>query len=230
MTGTSIWNLPIGVANQIYNIANVMLIFGATFTVIATIALFWTGGIREKATAEQIAVLNASARQFESETEKAKQKIAELNLQIAQINLPRKISTSLEKELTNIATKYPSIKFDAAFNDGDGESEAFLIQLENVLRAAGWDPEGWSGNTMAIDFPDRPSVGQVATDGVVFYYHANSALRLAPIAEKLADALKVEGIAATWQEGDWKPLNQGGSDLRTEVLHVIVGKKVAFQN
>ena len=44
-------------------------------------------------------------------------------------------------------------------------------------------------------------------------------------AQALVSALKGLGMVSAVEVGDWKPLAAGGSDLSTNHIHILVGRK-----
>ena len=147
------FDIPLDIANAIYNTANVILILGAVLVAVGTIAAIWTGGIRDRFADERIsqneaetfravadaasankgaaranertALLENEAEQARLETERLRQQMAWRRLNEGQI---RKIASgvaglAIPLQLTGIAN--------------DPESMLFASDIRRALLTAG---------------------------------------------------------------------------------------------
>jgi len=77
------FNISLALANTIYVIANVMLVCGAVLALVGTMAVFWSGGIRDKYADERIASNEAETARAKAEAAKAQLETERLKAQVA---------------------------------------------------------------------------------------------------------------------------------------------------
>ncbi len=113
---------------------------------------------------------------------------------------------------------FAGMQFDVALNP-DSETQTFLLQLEDVLAAAGWKEIGWAGAKPTLTRTKHSLAGVVALSGVVIQMRVDQVAKLSPAANALAAALQLEGISASAE------LGEGIKDENAAALHILVGNK-----
>lgn len=142
----SMFDVPLATANAIYNLANVVLIFGAVLVTVGTIAAIWSGGIRGMYADERIsqneintasaneaaANANEHAALLAKEAEQARLETEQLRQQMAW----RRLS---EDQIRNIAGGLAglAIPLRMAAIANDPESMLFALDIRRALLAAG---------------------------------------------------------------------------------------------
>ena len=119
------FDIPLDLANAIYNTANVVLILGAILIAGGTLTAIWTGGIRDRFADERISQNENEAAQARLETER-------LRLHMAW----RRLS---EGQIKNIAGGLAGlgIPLRLAAIANDPESMLFAVDIRRALLAAG---------------------------------------------------------------------------------------------
>ncbi|MFD6316934.1 hypothetical protein [Methylorubrum thiocyanatum] len=154
----------------------------------------------------------------------AEKQAAEFSLIIERLRQGRMLSDGAKIFVSQACARFPGINFDLAANPGDQESRDFMISLANILVESGWSAKTYSGNTIKYGLTNGIQFGEVTVSGLVFLIHKSNENDFRPAAEALRDALNQFGIKARIAVEDWRKLQQGGSDLSTDVLHIHVGK------
>lgn len=183
----------------------------------------------QTAAGKLISQANSRAEEAIERTAEANVTIAQLNLQIQKFKMPRSITIEQANLIYAACKPYKGTIFDAAINEQDAESMAFETILQELLKNCGWIQVDWSGNNMQITRKGSASVGSIGASGVAIVYHGSNKENLQAPAEALAKAITNDGISAAAEQQDWQSRREAGndgSDLRMDVLHVIVGQKV----
>lgn len=76
-------NIPLSLANTIYFIANILLVFGAVLALVGTMGIFWSGNLRERYADERIAINEAQTAHAKAEAAKAQLETERLKAQVA---------------------------------------------------------------------------------------------------------------------------------------------------
>ena len=143
----SIWNVSLDAANLIYALSWIGLLVGAALTLLATAAVFWSSGVRDKYADERTVSLEFSTA--EAKLEQAK--IQESNLRL-QIDLERERAARIEIE-TGLASRRVSPQQCAGTRERlaqvrllpqtlvitqlEEESNIYAAQITDCLKGAG---------------------------------------------------------------------------------------------
>jgi hypothetical protein len=151
--GASVWDLPIGLANQLYRIAYVVVVLGALFTGVATIMLRWTTSLRDKNTSAQIAKLN----KFLEQTRAHNQQLVNDNLKLqyklqiqtanthrpqlqTQSSKPRQLENkqiNILKEAIRAKASTESLVLEIRTDESCADCSSLSHQLRQLAEAAG---------------------------------------------------------------------------------------------
>lgn len=208
------FNISQDTADSIYTYSNIALIIGAIITVIATIGVFYSGGIRERYSNERIASNERLTAAAQAEAAIANENAAKASESAAQSNLK---AAEVERQNTELRIKFANRRIDEKQYDilveelrknpspfnietmSDPESGLYAADIVRVLTAANWTVERKT-------FP----LG-VIWHGIIIYQTND------PAASHLADALKKAGIQF-----------HIGTEFRDKVTIMVGGKPPVF--
>ena len=139
----SIWNSSIETANTVQSIAWIGLIGGATLTLIATMALFWASGVRDRHSEHQIAAARTDYEQLKQQVE------------------PRRITEAQAQTIAS-AIQRTGLRASIFVTTSDPEAANLRADVEEILRLAGDPKPRWKTSLipqqftgMAIQGPDN---------------------------------------------------------------------------
>jgi hypothetical protein len=202
-----IFDVSQGVADLIFNAANIGLIVGAALVLVATIAVFWTGGIRERYAEIRIsgneaetAKANADVGKANAEITKAKAAIAEANaraleaqLALEKFKAAREIPPEQRARIAEKLKQFSGQEFIGLVATSVGDAWGLWQRINLTLEMAGWvrlPPPGLAVGTPPAGVPRTPDAG------VIVFFYAQLWADLHLRAEALAAALTAEGIPA----------------------------------
>ena len=154
------------------------------------------------------------------QAEEAKERAAQANLELAKFKAPRTLSPEQQKRVSDNLKLFAGAQFDMALNT-DPESQDLLPQIEDALKASGWDELDWSGGDLVFKRAGRPVAGIVVMTGVIVQMHPDEVPVLRDAAAALASALSMQGISARAEPG----LGTGITNNNPKAIHILVGKK-----
>lgn len=153
-------NLSEETASIINSYANIAVIVGAALVLVGTIAVVWTGGIKEIYTNELISNNKTKAEVAQKEAEKAKEHTAKLFLEAEQARLEQQRLKAqlawrrLNKEqiiiLQNNLNNQLNDKVWLTFVGDDPESRLYREDFNNVFSSLNIPTKFFSGYTMAV--------------------------------------------------------------------------------
>ena len=140
-------------ATAFYNFAMVALILGALITIVATIGLIWSSGMKSRYADEHLANAFTRQEQAKAEAAKANERAAELLLRAQQVQLdqekthlelahvravsePRRISSEQRAKIIKALLGHP-MAINLLSPGNDPEAKQFAADLTATLRAAG---------------------------------------------------------------------------------------------
>lgn len=174
---------------------------------------------------EKTALAEQRAAEAELQAEKLKAtvanadgRVAETYRELSELTTPRALTPDVRAMIADKMKPFAGIQFDVALNP-DTETQTFLLQLEDVLAAAGWKEIDWAGAKPTLTRNKHSLAGVVALSGVVIQMRVDQVAKLSSAANALAAALQLEGISASAE------LGQGIKDENAAALHILVGNK-----
>ena len=191
-------NMSLETANVINNVANIFLAVSLAVGLISTVAISWTGNIKEEALKRDLAAANIQAAQANERAAEANKKAEEERLARIKIEAriaPRTMTQAQQNEITDKLAHLPKQTGIVRAAPSTPESEMFARVLSAPLNAAGWDMTPAQGSpTATILFPTG-----VIINWAMDWTHPNMSEQgdRAVAAETLAGILNELGIAAS---------------------------------
>jgi hypothetical protein len=197
-------------ADQVYSLANWVLIGALVFGVIATFAVVVSGKIKDEKLARELKEKDGQIAEANARAEEAK-------LELAKFRAPRDISEDQRAKLAIGLKKFSGTVFD--ISGGDNETLMFALGIADTLTKAGWRIISWTGGKTTIHLPNRTfSAGFVMTTGVHIQIFDPT---FSKASEALVNALKLagfEGVQVTLENVPQEHPNRN-------VIHINVGPK-----
>lgn len=144
---------------------------------------------------------------------------------LAVANLPRRLSDAQIDDLVSKCSIFSGTQYDMAVPEGDPEAIDLLKTIDLALKKAGWVAKDFTGNTMRYRYQEGVLTGTTSNWAIAIVVSEKNKLRLGPAAANLAEQLGRSGVEAVWSPVAWKSLQEGGTDLSLDLVHVFVGKK-----
>ena len=159
----------------------------------------------------------------QSAGEAAKAEAAKAQLELAKFKAPRTLSSEQVGRISAKLLPFASTQFDMGVGpQGDPEPDLLGQSIYRALLNAKWVPIDWATRdaSMTLGRPGLPTFGSVAVTNLIVDIHPSQTSKLWPIAQALAEALAIEGIAAEAQQGS------GGRNTNENAIHVMIGRKL----
>jgi hypothetical protein len=156
----------------------------------------------------------------------AQQRDAEMRRRLTKLYQPLALGDRQVSTFVAQCSDAAGARFDATADGGDSQSFEFLQMLRPMLADAGWVEVDWSGDAAALGRPPHAEIGARAAPAVILLTHRGADPGLAEAVRTLQRALTAIGVLATAQVTDWAG-GQDGHALRTDVVHLIVSKRVS---
>lgn len=224
--------MSVDLLKSIFDWATIVLI---ALTVFSGAGALITGNIigkRQDATLRQLerSASDAKTAQQQVETELATQKERTANaekaasdaaLALAKFKQWRVLTKEQQREITAKVKPFFA-KFDVATSNAS-EPLSLVIQIEDLLSAAGWRECDWPMTTgelanSVITRPGRATIGLAVEHGLTIQVAQSDKEELLGVAKTLASALSAEEIHAVAQ---FMAINQANK----HTIHVVVGEK-----
>ena len=178
------FDIPLPLANAVYNTANVFVIIGAVLVAIGTIAAIWSGGVKERFADERIsqneadtsranadaATANERAASLENEAEQARLETERLKQQFAWRRLNETQFRTMVDNLSGL-----DLKLTLSAISVDPESMLFATDIQRALVAAGFNLQIRS----TMPFGRGPIVGIIISGPKIDILSVGQAFRLA---------------------------------------------------
>lgn len=148
----SFLNFSLPIINKIYNIANLILIFGAVLVAIGTIAAIWSAGVRERYADERISTNEAETARAKESASLANQRTAEANLEIEKLKSQmawRRLTVEQHKIIID-NLKGHNMEVWTSFVGSDPEAILFRDDIDRALKEAGIKTKYFGGYTVAV--------------------------------------------------------------------------------
>ena len=118
-------------ADDIYSLANWVLVISLILGVLATGTIVISGNIREERLKKEIATTNLRAEQANAEAAKA-------NLELERLKAPRKLTLDQQERILHKAKRFIGTTFEVVTFPWEPEASGFASTIANVLVRAGW--------------------------------------------------------------------------------------------
>jgi hypothetical protein len=219
-------------ATWLSDFANIVLVGSLVCGVLSTYVIVRTASIKEQywdrdrqESRERIAALTTRADELRRDTAaaneraaRAEQQAAEANLELERLKTPRTLSPEGQRRIADKLKPFERTPYVITVFD-EPEVLDLMTQIEGALASAGWAQIPWSEGPIVYKRPDKPAIGFNFLTGLFIQADDSRASDLGVAAVALADALKLEGLAATSQVG------QMPAGMNKDGVNIQIGKK-----
>ena len=170
-----LFDLPLSLANSIYNVSLTVLIGGAALVVFSTIGLVWSGMIKERHAADETAHIAANAAQAKASLEKTKAELAKVSKELADTKAEaatapkavaalapqsaskprvpgsyREITPEAREQFVSFVKTFAKGKIFMDWVGANAEATDYAGQLSDLLQEAGYTVEVKSTSTTTV--------------------------------------------------------------------------------
>ncbi len=213
------WELSPSWADFLFDLSNIVLVFGAAAVLIGTIGSIKMAGIKEQFSNERISANEAETERAKADAAIANARAAEANVALEKFKAPRTLPAEQQRRITEKINRSAGTVFDIGLQTGDPEAEGLLNPIETALKSAGWTQIDWRGGDVVLSRTGRPICGIVSLIGLVIQMSPTKVEEYWPAATALAEALNSEGISAKAEPGS------AAQAENADAMHILIGKK-----